>query len=223
MSSTRNFFIYLTTIIQCVDPYQLKSYNLNKHSQDVFDFDCLHTTRETIPVPHAFTVCYRQKPISTHAPTWSKIFLGSLNDDRSKIENGLEFSIWSSGPWIGLRSNISTVWVGLGEESFDLLAWRHTCLSIDFVDGYSALAENGKLQVEGNYEEIVLFKRTLSFNMNIISVGCAFTVYKESDVGIITDFQMFGRTLSHQEMKDWTGCSRRIYGDIINWIEIARH
>ena len=51
----------------------------------------------------------------------------------------------------------------------------------------------------------------------MISLGCVNGIYKESDVGVVTDFQIFGRILSRQEMEDYTGCKNRFYGDIVNW------
>ena len=32
----------------------------------------------------------------------------------------------------------------------------------------------------------------------------------------MTDFQIFGRTLTRQDMNEWTGCKQRVYGDIVN-------
>ena len=33
----------------------------------------------------------------------------------------------------------------------------------------------------------------------------------------MTDFQLFNRTLSKAEMEDWTGCTQRFDGEIVNW------
>jgi hypothetical protein len=198
--------------------YKFKSYNLNKYSTTYYEHDCLHTNRTKILIPQDITICYRHKSVSTHAATWSTYFLGNLTEDWSQVEKGFDFSIWPSGPWVGLRSNGTTIWVGMGEgDGFELLAWRHTCLSISFIDGHSLLYENGKLQYEDIFEEYVLFRDNMPFSVNMISLGCAYGLYKDSDVGVITDFQIFGRILPRQDMEEWTGCKQRLYGDIVSW------
>ena len=116
------------------------------------------------------------------------------------------------------RDNGTTVWVAMGKvEGFELLAWRHTCLSIDFSDGRSVLYENGELQYEDTFEEYLQFKDKMPPYVNMISIGCAYGLFEDSNVGVVSDFQLFGRSLSKEEMKDMTACSRRFYGDILSW------
>ena len=212
------FHLVALNIFVFVSCYKLKSFNLNKYSSSSssYEFDCVHTTRANISIPKSFTFCYRHKPVGTHDITWSNIFLGDLKEDWSEVEKGLDFAIWPSGPWVGAVDNGTTVWVAMGKgNGFELLAWRHTCLSISFVDGRLILYENGKLQYEDTFDEYIQFKMPSSVKM--ISVGCAYGIYKESNVGVVTDFQLFSRILSKQEMENWTGCKKRLYGDLVSW------
>ena len=87
--------------------------------------------------------------------------MGNVKEDWSEVESGFDLSIWSYGPWIGARNNASTVWVSMGTNlDFGLLAWRHSCLTINFDDGHSILYENGKLQFEDTFDEYIQFKET---------------------------------------------------------------
>ena len=99
-----------------------------------------------------------------------------------------------------------------------MYVWRHTCLSINLVNGHSLFYENGKLLKDETYEEYVKFREKMNYNGIII----ALTSYSlreryATEIGSMTDFQLFGRGLSKLEMKDWTGCRRRLIGDVINW------
>ena len=143
-----------------------------------------------------------------------------MNEDWSEVESGFDLSIWSYGPWIGARNNGNTVWVSMGTNvDFGLLAWRHTCLSIDFDSGHSILYEDGKLQFEDTFDEYLEFKDKMTFSPKIISIGCLYgdSQYWNNRAQIITDFQMFGRVLTNKEMEEWTNCGRRFPGDIVNW------
>ena len=217
---TRQIVILCLVLIESrVDGYKIKSYNVNKYAKDSFDYDCLQTTRTNISIPPTITICYRFKPVITHYGTYGTIFMGNLNENRTEVEVGLDFSIWSSsGPWVGLREKgQSVVWVGMGDGAFDLLTWRHTCLSINFKDGHSILYENGNKYVEGTFQEYVNFNPKMPETVNFISFGCGPTIYTESFVGVLTDLQIFGRVLSTQEMEEWTGCRKRMYGEVLNW------
>ena len=210
--------VYLFVLTQSIIGYRLKSYNLNKYSSSQYQHDCLHTTRSNISISKEVTICYRHKPISTHAETWSKVFFGQISDSWEEVKKGFDFSIWPSGPWVGLRDNGTTTWVGLGEgNGFDLLTWRHSCIAISFSEGQALLYENGELQFEDKFEEFVEWGGGESVIGNIVSVGCAYGLYQDSDVGLVTDFQIFSRILSREELEDWTGCRAREYGDIVNW------
>ena len=198
---------------------KIKSYNMNKFATDSFDFDCLHTTESSIFIPSKITVCYRFKPISIHHSIYGTVFMGNFDANRTEVEIGFDYSVWaSSGPWVGLREKgQSVVWVGMGDGDFELLTWRHTCISINFEDGHSILFENGKKYMEGTFKEYVVFKEKMPEKVNFISLGCGPTFYKGSFVGVLSDLQIFGRILSTLEMKQWTGCRERLYGDVINW------
>lgn len=198
----------------------LPSYHLNKFSEKNFKEDCIHTMRPSFSLPQAFTFCYRHKPMITHSSPWSNVFFGNMTKDWDDALIGFDLSIWSYGPWIGARDNGNTVWVSLGTNvDFGLQAWRHTCLVINFEDGKSTLFENGVLQFEDKFEELVNFQDKMTFNPQMISIGCQYGAqqYRNARAQIITDFQLFGRILSHQEMASWTGCEKRLSGNIINW------
>ena len=163
-------------------------------------------------------MCDGYKPVITPSSPWSNVFVGNMKEDWSEVESGFDLSIWSYGPWIGARNNGSTVWVSMGTNTdFGLLAWRHTCLTINFDDGHSILYENGKLQFEDTFDEYIQFKDKMPFMPKIISIGCQYGQYRNARAQIVTDFQMFGRVLSNLEMEDWTNCAKRIPGDIVNW------
>ena len=192
MSTQKQLLLLLSFSIAfvTVEGYKLESFNLNKYASSSFEFDCLHTTRTNISIPPSFTFCYRHKPVVTHARTWSTVFVGDLDENWTKVLRGFDFAIWPSGPWVGARNNGSTVWVAMGKgEGFELLSWRHTCLAISFVDGHSILYENGKLQYEDTFDEYLQFRDKMPSSVNMISVGCAYGLYKDSDVGVVTDFK----------------------------------
>jgi hypothetical protein len=220
MFTTKKLFFLLLScnFFSSLRGYNIKSYNLNKYPSASFEYDCLHTSRTNISIPQAFTMCYRHKPVVTHATTWSNVFIGNINEDWTEVDVGLDFSIWASGVWIATRDNGTTVWVAMGKgEGFELLAWRHTCLSIDLDDGRSVLYENGELQYEDTFDEYLQFRDKMPPYVNMISMGCAYGLFEDSNVGVVTDFQLFGRSLSKAEMKDMTGCNRRFYGDLLSW------
>ena len=53
-----------------------------------------------------------------------------------------------------------------------------------------------------------------------ISVGCYRSdSYGQSHPGVVTDFQLFGRMLTHPELEKWTGCEERLQGDLVSWDE----
>ena len=205
---------------QNVTCFKLKSYHFNKYSTSNFEKDCMHTTRTNITIPTSFTFCYRHKPVITFNEPWSNVFLGNMNEDWSDAARGFYFSIWSYGPWGAALNNGSTVWVSYGTNvDFGLLAWRHTCFTINFDTGHSSLYENGKLQFEDEFDEIVQFKETMPFAPKTVSIGCHYgqQIYRTERAQIVTDFQLYSRVLSSKEMKDWTSCKKRYPGDIINW------
>ena len=93
-------------------------------------------------------------------------------------------------------------WVGMGENRLsDLQVWRHTCLSIDFVNGLVKLIENGEIQYKTQNEGI----KELGSTMNHVAAGCFYrpsglTKY-QSMYGRIADVQIFSTILSDQDMQ----------------------
>ena len=87
-----------------------------------------------------------------------------------------------------------------------MLTWQHTCITLNLNDGSSIMYENGKLVAEKKFDVFVAFGKVYpGFLASEISVGCV-TYWEVSHVGIVTDFQLFSRILSKQEMERWTGC-----------------
>ena len=194
---------------------KLRVYNLNKFftfsEQSV---DCVHTSRVNISIPQEFTFCYRHKPAKMPGHS-GLIFIGNL-DENWKQTNGFVFGIWNSGPWLDVYEEKSA-WVALGTGGGIpfLLAWRHTCLTINLIDGQTILYENGKLQFETQSDYFFKLKDKID-SLNMISLGCIFRKgYKT--IGPVTDFQLFNRTLSKKEMEEWTGCTKSLDGEIVNW------
>ena len=85
-----------------------------------------------------------------HQNPWSSVIgFGTIKPSFLSMDEGVVFGIWETGPWIGVkyRTSESFKWVGMGENWLsDLQVWRHTCLSIDFVNGLVKLIENGEIQ-----------------------------------------------------------------------------
>ena len=104
----------------------------------------------------------------------------------------------------------------MGEKfSFNMLTWLHTCFAFNLEDGTSIMYENGKLVSEKKYDIVKEFGEALpEFVSEEIYVGC---YPKQSHPGVLTDFQFFGRMLTHQELQRWTGCEERIEGDLVSW------
>ena len=222
MSTHKQVFLLCSYIFfLAAEGYKIKSYNFNKYSTSDFKFDCLHTSRTNISIPKTISFCYRYKPVVTPTLKWVTVFVGNVNNNWTQgfeVDRGFDFAIWSYGPWVAARDNGSVVWISMGKgEGFELLAWRHSCLTINFDDGHSILFEDGQLQFEDTFDEYVEFKEKMPSSVNMISVGCSVGAYEDSNIGVVTDFQMFGRILTKQEMEEWTGCNKRISGDIISW------
>ena len=135
---------------------------------------------------------------------------------------GINFAYWQYVPWVGLYSQgrEDAPFIGMGDEfDFNMLTWRHTCFAFSLEDGNSIMYENGKLVTEKVFDEVVEFGKKLSdFIAEEITFGCyLFDNGMQSHPGVVTDFQLFGRVLSHRELEKWTGCEERIEGDLVSW------
>ena len=214
------FCLFLICPILQGNGFRLKSYNLNKYTSSEHHLDCLHTVRK-VPLPKEFTFCYRHKQLY-NGGSWGRkggsILLANYNHDWTVVKTGIELAYWTN-PWIAIHHNRSMAWIKPGEGyGFNMLTWRHTCLAISLLDFSYMMYENGELVKDAQFDE--KFRKGLSQPaVDIITVGCAHMPqqFKESHPGIVTDFQLFGTKLSEQKMKDWTGCTERMQGDIVSW------
>ena len=219
MLSQRIFAIVFMSEIPLfpVESSRVKSYHLNKYSTSDPEFDCVHTTRTRISIPRELSFCFRYKQVR-NSFKWSSIFLGNIHDNWTAIDIGIEFGVWSSVPWVGLKNNGDDVWVAIGKKGgFDMLTWRHTCIAISFDDGLSMFYENGELVSEDRFDEYIQFRNKMPSSVNLITVGCVHGAYKNTHPGLVTDFQLFDRILSRQEMQDWTSCKDRLQGGVVSW------
>ena len=137
---------------------------------------------------------------------------------------GFEYLNWNYEPWLAISQPGIDVpaWVPMGKKSeFNMLTWRHTCITLDIVSGASKVYENGRMLSENIDNQVKNFGNLVpDFVANMITVGCFFSTFEgktHSDPGIVTDFHLFGRILSEQELQQWTGCEKRLLGDIVNW------
>jgi hypothetical protein len=134
------------------------------------------------------------------------------------VDYGVKYGLWSSVPWVGLVDNGTTVWVATGKKGgFPMSNWRHTCLAFCFVEGTSIMYENGRLVSEDKFDEYIQFGKKMPDSLSIITVGCIYDTWSSSHPGVVTDFQLFDRMLSKQEMEDWSSCNKTIPGDVVNW------
>ena len=83
-------------------------------------------------------------------------------------------------------------------------------------------SENGLKRYEETYDRLKEIWKKLNSSINLVTVGCWYIPYKSGEeefsmFGEFTDFQIFGRILSEQEMNDITGCNKRMDGDIVSW------
>ena len=61
--------------------------------------------------------------------------------------------------------------LGDGMKS-DHYAWRHTCVTLDFIEGSTKLFENGKMYFERTgVEDIKKFYEDIAKQIDIVSVG----------------------------------------------------
>ena len=140
------------------------------------------------------------------------------------MDHGLLFSVWDSGPWLALKSRGDSeyYWLSLGEDQFEqqLQVWRHSCISIDFTSGKLMFVENGKYLFSSFSKELINLGQSFDGIMDNIMVGCYYrpegSMGYMSMVGSVSDFHLFGRSLTEDEMVSMTNCSKFHKGDLIN-------
>ena len=220
------FIFTLTDNLGAVSGEKVKAYNLNKYSPGEDNFDCLHTTRQQIPIPKEFSFCFRHKKVYYNGDVFGSLYIGKMKGNWTSNDHGFFFAYWYYEPWIGLlRPGIkNAAWVAPAKKfDFNMLTWRHTCMTISFVTGSYTMYENGVLVGESMFKHFETFSTLVpDFVANLISIGCMHVYndndrYRHSDPGIVTDFQLFGRILSKKELTRWTGCLERLQGDVVNW------
>ena len=139
------------------------------------------------------------------------------------FEFGFIFGVWYSGAWLGYKEKGKPMsWINMGSHFIDIHAWRHTCITLDFKSEKYSNSENGLKRYEETYDRLKEIWKKLNSSINLVTVGCWYIPYKSGEeefsmFGEFTDFQIFGRILSEQEMNDITGCNKRMEGDIISW------
>ena len=72
-----------------------------------------------------------------------------------------------------LLCDSSLIQVGLGDGMrSDHFSWRHTCFTLDFVEGSTKLFENGKMYFEkSGVEDIKKTYEVIAKQIDIVSVG----------------------------------------------------
>ena len=212
-----------------IESTKLKSYHYNKNSQVDWTFDCLYTTRNNITIPGSLTFCFRYKRLFLGDIWWSRwipIFLGQVTKNWDYLASGFDYSVWSTMPYLTLYipgvEELDSIFVQLlddGKEGIHMMSWRHACIHFDFDAGISKIYENGEKLAEKNFQEFKDWRDDLpDFLINFVSVGCLPGDWGPGvHGGIVTDFNLFGKELSEEEMINWTNCKERFPGDIINW------
>ena len=190
--------------------------------------ECLHTTRERIPIDKELTACYRQKPYMIRGYTSGIISFGKMTDGWTDFEYGFIFGVWYSGAWLGYKENGKPIsWINMGSHFIDIHSWRHTCITLDMKTGRYSNFENGVKRFEETFDRLKEIGEKLDGSLNLVTVGCWHIDYSSrtefSMYGEFTDFQLFGRILSDEEMIAITGCNKRQEGDIISWDKEAWH
>ena len=152
---------------------QIKTYFLNKKFdyKNVLchtcpDIECLQSERN-YDVPDNITICTRWKPLSYQniRSFWNlALGIGNLNIYDGTIDDGIMYGVWESGPWLGLKmpGNSAMGWVGGGTTLYDLMVWRHTCMSISRTSGKFVLIENGDQAVSSVNSDIVDWMKLVS-------------------------------------------------------------
>ena len=105
----------------------IRTVHLNKHfhmrtlvPNESPDIECLVAEGE-IPIPPKISICFRSNPYTRiyHERTgwnWRTVLsIGTMDSSGQKLEKGLLFGHWYSGPWLSIKTNAS-----------DSLSWTFT-------------------------------------------------------------------------------------------------
>ena len=95
--------------------------------------------------------------------------------------------------------------------------WHHFCISFNFLTGGVLAMETGNMIVNQTIST-PLVNISESFNPNSSSI-CVMSNhrYEMRMMGMLTDFNMFGKALNEQEMVNFTSCKNYTPGDTVSW------
>ena len=221
-------FMFLTFLSLNTEALKLRSFYLNKYTNIDHKFDCPYTTRNNITIPGSFTFCYRYKRLfhgDDYLERWAPIFLGQITKDWGVLSSGMEYGMWSAIPWVALYlpsvGEDDALWLAMADEmEFNMMRWRHTCVHFDFDAGTSVIFENGEKLGENSFDEYKDWRKSWpELVISFISVGCIPGGTPAVHPGIFTDFNLFSKKLTEDDMINWTNCKNRITGDLVNWEE----
>ena len=209
----------------------MKTFYLNKKSdllsRPISKYDgreCVHTLNKKFLMPEKLTLCYRHQPMVFNYRS-GLVSVGKINNQWGNLAIGIVHGNYDSGGWFGFVEGLKPInWIPMGLHRFTTQVWRHSCISVDFADGIIQLFENGNKVHEEPFEDSQEIYRKLQTDLTVVTVGCAYIenleedwTYSMSMLGRFTDFQMFSRILSNEEMEDITGCKRVVQGDLLSW------
>ena len=83
--------------------------------------------------------------------------LGNMDSRGEILDSGLMFSVYESGPWVAFKypDNPTVWWIGGGKELFEMMEWRHSCISLSRATGRFKLVENGQIAADKYSDEII--------------------------------------------------------------------
>ena len=83
--------------------------------------------------------------------------LGNMDSTGEILDSGLMFSVYESGPWVAFKypDNPTVWWIGGGKELFEMMEWRHSCISLSRATGRFKLVENGQIAADKYSDEII--------------------------------------------------------------------
>ena len=128
----------------------IRTYHLNKnfHMKTLVpngspNIECLVAAGD-IPIPPKISICFRSNPFSHvyHERTgwnWRTVLsIGTMDVSGTKLEKGLLFGHWYSGPWLSIKTNAS-----------DSLSWTFTydAISWPFQVTFSLYNKQNKILV----------------------------------------------------------------------------
>lgn len=148
--------------------------------------------------------------------------LGVIDPGITDLDQGFQFGIWPTGPWLGYKTKGEEYyWISGEDVESELQRWTHTCFTFSLVTGTFRLVENGKVIFERRDMALKNLHRHLAPIFNFVSVGCS---YRNDDFkftsmhGKLTDVQAWEKELGNQTLMDITNCrNTQLKGNLLNW------